>query len=280
MFKYSKSIFLCSILLLVFVTAAFGSNFAHAATVTAGRADLSRLDLSKDPVSLSGTWELYWNQLLTPQDIHAGRGTLTGYFSVPKRWSGTLGGHEIKTFGCATYRALITTAASDDEMLVLNLDNIRMASAVYANGVKIANCGTVASNQAGYLPANLPYDATLYSKNGQIELIIQVANFTDAIGGITAAPMIGGASAIWRAEATAQLYDFFMVLFFIIIGFFLLCVFLLVPREKGLLYFSLACFGLAGVMLPPAPGFHVAPGVPLMTILPSTGEPGSTLAEK
>jgi len=246
-----KKQFVLLISFLLLVTMAFAcSSQANAAVVVDGRADLSGSDLSSKSVRLAGTWEFYWNQLLTPQDIADGKGKLTGYITVPLHsWNENKNSIQIPAHGVATYRALIKTGNTDNRQLLVHFDVIRMASVVYIDGIKRAGCGAVAAQTSEYLPKLAPFDATVYPVNGQFELVIQAANLADAFGGMTAAPVIGIADILKQSEGYSQLLDYSSILPLFTIGFLLIGVYIFIPREKGLLFFAFVCFGNVGTLL-------------------------------
>ena len=251
MFQNSKRQFVLLILFLLLITTAFAcSSQANAAVVVDGRADLSGSDLSSKSVRLAGTWEFYWDQLLTPQDIAAGKGKLTGYITVPLHsWNENKNNIQIPAHGVATYRAIIKTGNTDNRQLLVHFDVIRMAAVVYIDGIKRAGCGTVAAQAPEFSPKLAPFDATVYPQDGQFELVVQAANPIDALGGITAAPLIGDSNLLQQSAAYAQLLDYSLILPLLTIGFLLTCVYLFIPREKGLLFFSFVCFGNVGTLL-------------------------------
>lgn len=151
--------------------------------------DLSKADLfATSGLSLETGWEFYYNQLLEPN----------AYFSPLKSeivpfsslWK-DLGKSNI---GYATYR-LKVILPDEYPLLSLYIPDFYTSYKLFANGIPIAENGTVAKTKAEYVPMYDPKVVYLSNLNGEkeLELVLQVANFLHYRGGISRPIFIGSA---------------------------------------------------------------------------------------
>lgn len=118
-----------------------------------GIINLETWDFQKDGnIALTGEWALYRNQLLSPKDIHAGKGKAPIYSDVPNNVKLTDSG---KNVDYGTYRLMIRSK-QDNEMFGISTSFINSANRVYFNGKLIGQSGTP-SNKANFTAQNRPY---------------------------------------------------------------------------------------------------------------------------
>ena len=204
-----------------------------------------------ETVPLNGEWEFYWNQLLTASDFIAREGyvkpDLTGYVAVPHLWKGNVNGTEIQSQGVATYRLVIKVPPSHNSFGI-KTEIIRITSRLMVDGLTLGGCGRPedASALGKKAPENVPYVVYFTSRDDQVEIILQVANYAYVNGGIAVPLRFGGQDAI--AALSRKINGFELVAFgFLFSGsLYHLGVFIFGRRrEKSLLYFGLFCLSFA-----------------------------------
>ena len=128
---------------LLLLSMLLGGRLSAAPIAVQGGVDLSVVDWQEEPiVPLSGEWQFYWNQLLTPDQLAANAGKLSGYLSLENQWHKTeIPGAEIARWGSATYHVRLYLNEPKELMLAVPLLN--SASRIYINGELKQELGTV-----------------------------------------------------------------------------------------------------------------------------------------
>lgn len=142
-----------------------------------GVMDLSEFDFFGDEVvTLSGEWEFYWKELLSPSLIYAKE--TKHYETFPKLWNDING----ESFGYATYRLEIILPESIPD-LALRIEDFYSSYRLYCNGKIIAENGRVNRNEDQYIPRFEPLTVEIKSDSRTLDLVLQVANFKHYKGG-------------------------------------------------------------------------------------------------
>jgi signal transduction histidine kinase len=169
-----------------------------------GKLDLSNWNFNKNGVvKLDGQWQLYPNELLTPVDFRINGTKIKEnlrYIQVPSLW---MKNDNMINKGTATYRLLIKTNERDN-LLGINIENIKMASKVFINGKLLGQKGNLSLDLSKYKGNNSPYNVFFYNDSDKdklrsygaesdfdIEIIIQVANHDSSVGGIANSIVFG-----------------------------------------------------------------------------------------
>lgn len=217
-----------------------------------GLIDLRNWDFQQDGVlRLDGEWEFYRNSLLTPEDFHSPEGdetapAVSALINVPEKWNAYISNTGKKQAkGYATYRLQALVPEGQEAVYALRTLNIRTASRVFLNGQEIGNSGLPAATSSQGKANNIPYMGFAPVDGGNLEIIVQVANYSYSSGGIVQPVLIGNPSSILKEREFALFVDG-AALF----GFFALALFLLmfskVRESRGItLYlglFSIAAF--------------------------------------
>ncbi|WP_315121720.1 ATP-binding protein [uncultured Clostridium sp.] len=145
-----------------------------------GKMDLSQWDFYENrAVKLDGEWELYDNQLLTPDDFHKeglNKPKLTGYTKLTSTRTDDKNDNIIEPKGVRSYR-LVMKINPSDEVFGLKVENIKMSNKVYVNGSLKGSSGNPDEKNKGYYPKNIPYDTYFNIQGDKVEIIMQMANF-------------------------------------------------------------------------------------------------------
>lgn len=226
---------------------------ANEPTVRHGVMDLASWDFANQQrLALNGEWEFYWNQLLRPEHFRedgAARPAPSAMLQVPSPWNGSIvDGRPLPAHGYATYRMVLQNVPFDG-LFALKKMNIRFASAVYVNGQKLFEDGRPAGRTAGYVPGNTPQLGFFPAEPGDVEIIVQVANYDFANSGITAPIYFGEGAAMLAADQTFKAYEFSVVAVLLVLALtFLICYAASIAyrmRDNSLLLFAWICLFFA-----------------------------------
>ncbi|MCA1183095.1 hypothetical protein [Bacillus licheniformis] len=203
-----------------------------------GIINLETWDFQKDGnIALTGEWALYRNQLLSPKDIHAGKGKAPIYSDVPNNVKLTDSG---KNVDYGTYRLMIRSK-QDNEMFGISTSFINSANRVYFYGKLIGQSGTP-SNKANFTAQNKPYTSFFEVRRGDNELIVQFSNFKKTPSwGIEKPIAFGMQQHILHQSKISFLNETSMITAFFITGLYFLGFFLHRRKDKHLFFFSTMC---------------------------------------
>ncbi|MDD9269543.1 ATP-binding protein [Paenibacillus sp. GCM10023248] len=214
-----------------------------------GVMDLSAWNYEQNKrIKLDGEWEFYWNRLLTSDDFNqAGthKPSTTDFIKVPSQWNGKIvNGQPLPAFGFATYRMVLKNVPFNGTF-ALKKSNIRFSSAVYANGHMLFADGKPSQEAAGYRPGNIPQIGFFSSDKGDVEIIVQVANYDYVNGGIPVSIYFGEQAAMneLQQKSAAHQFSTFAILLTLAFIFFICFVTAALYRKKDytLLVFAVIC---------------------------------------
>lgn len=207
-----------------------------------GILDLTAVDFqSNQVVPLDGQWDFYWNQLLEPGVEPV---TSPDLMKVPGFWRHTAEDGTYQAKGAATYRLQIKVQPSS-MVYGLRISNIRMASEIYVNGVKVGGSGVPALSQGAYAYMNKPYNVFFPVPGDTADILIHAANFENTQGGIPYSLHFGSAQAIQTSNANTNILNLTLIVSLLMLGCYQLGVYIIRREEKGLLYFGLSCIVVA-----------------------------------
>jgi len=206
-----------------------------------GEADLTghRFDTNAAEVRLSGTWEFYWNKLLTPADFETPQ--KSEWIKVPGSW------HRQKDYpvrGYATYR-LRVRLPENQRGLMLYFPIINTSAKVWINGALAEETGTVSSDEKQYHARLANTIVPLPENFSELDIIIQVANFSYFSGGIAGIPQIDKASAIFAKINRSNGIENFFAGSLLALFIYQIILYFLFHRGKPYLWLSLICLGVA-----------------------------------
>jgi two-component system sensor histidine kinase ChiS len=231
-----KSIFCFCSATTLFVFISFYAAAQHAIN---GRADLSQHNFGGKSANVSGTWEFYWNELLTPQDFSLKRSH--AFIKVPGSWH-RQGNYPV--LGCATYRVTILLPEKQSN-LSLYLPIINTSAKIWVNGNLVEETGIVSCDAKTYKAKLVGTVVSLPAKVKDVEVIIQVANHSYFSGGIASVPKIDKATALFASMNRANGIENFFTGSLIAMFIYQLILYFLYDRGKPYLYLGLICLGVA-----------------------------------
>jgi len=218
------------------------TNSGMLPTAHEGVLDLHGLDQDQlTVVPLAGQWEFYWQNLYTAQSFKSGP-LKASYINVPANWNKQLVGGRILTGqGYGTYRLVVHTDQPPGSLKALHISGINTAYKMWVDGKIIATNGMVGTSKETMIPQNLPRIVLFNTGSQEIEIIIQVSNFMNVIGGIGHGIRLGEVNAVYNIVNREEAIQYFMLGIALIMGLYHLLLYLLRKQEKANLYFSLMC---------------------------------------
>ena len=187
--------------------------------------------------------EFYWNKLYTPEDFYNEDSIIEPDFIIGGHaWNGKIVNDEKLTEdGFATYRFYIVLPEKD-QIYSFYMTNQDSAYNLWINGSLLAQNGVVARIFENYRPQRVPQLFHYYAKTQELEVVIQVANFTHKWGGATNNIYMGLPDQIQKYVSKLYWIIFFLLGSILIIAIYHLFLFINRRSDKPSLYFSLFCF--------------------------------------
>jgi signal transduction histidine kinase len=238
-------------LLFVYLLTVISLSSVKVPKIRQGVLDLSDWNFEQDGVvPLDGEWEFYWNQILTYQDFLSGTNLRKSYVTVPSMWNYyTIDGFNPPGYGYGTYRLKIKTAAADPQKAI-KMTTIFTAYKIMVNNAVVAENGIVGTDAQSYSPEFKPQIAVFKTDAAEFEVIVQVANFTYARGGLCYSIYLGTAPQIAAWHEKNRQIDVFLLGAISITILYHAAFYLLRRRYNNLaeLYFILIMLIFAGII--------------------------------
>lgn len=195
-------------------------------------------------VRLNGEWEFYWKEMLHPHDVEHGAHRKSFYGKVPSYWSGySIPGIENEGYG--TYRLRVLLPPGYRNALAVDLPVFDSSFDIYINGKYLGGNGVPGRSEEETTPEYLGLFARVMPESDTIDIMINVANYHHRKGGFWLPARLGTFAEVQKKMANSWAAEWGV--FSILAGFslFFLVFFILAPREKTMLFFSILCMGLA-----------------------------------
>ncbi|WP_276357935.1 sensor histidine kinase [Cohnella caldifontis] len=225
---------------------------AKAASKPAPRAVAGFLDLRGESfrqsgmANLDGEWAFYWNNLLTPELLHAGSGHIPAeYAEVPAEWS-FVRQPGVSNQGHATYLLNLRLDERDaNRVMAIHMPGVASAYRLWINGALAADNGTVGTSRMEMSPKKYAKVVTFVPRSPDIELVLQVSNYVQRKGGLTERILFGYENRISaeRDKRTAQEFAVFGGL--LLMGIYHFGLYAFRRSEKSTLYFGIFCLLIA-----------------------------------
>lgn len=252
------------ILSALFVLVVLSSGLRAQFTASQGVIDLRGLDFTvQETVQLKGDWEFYPGELLSPDDF-SGRtepATDVQYSAFPELWKSK----GLSSFGTATYRLIILTPEYCPP-LSLEVPDMYSSYRLYVQGMEFSSNGIPAQTKEDYKPAWFHVTRPLNLKpvnqvGGQMELILQIANFDHSKGGSSQDIKLGLTQTLNTARERELAFSYTLTGSLLMSGLFFLGLYAFGRSEKSILFFALFCLIYTYRVL----GFGI---YPLHTLIP------------
>ncbi|AIQ12253.1 hybrid sensor histidine kinase/response regulator [Paenibacillus durus] len=247
MYKQWPAVFL-TMIFLVIIPIFWIFNYIHTASQHAssqgGVLDLRKWDFQANGVvPLKGEWELYRDQLLTPESFQASHSSSdktpepTGLVHVPGIWNSYMGSAgSRKATGYATYRLRVLVPERENKIYGFKTDNIRSANRIFINGTEVGASGDPAVSSKEGVQRNIPYAGFASINGGEIEILVQIANYSYSSGGMVYPISFGDFKMIMDIEKTEFFGDSLIAFGFLVSTVYFLLLYRLRRQETSLLY--------------------------------------------
>jgi diguanylate cyclase (GGDEF)-like protein len=200
-----------------------------------GRMNLLDWDFKKDGiVHLDGQWEIYFNQLLKPQDIK--NREVERYFYIPGKLKEQLDGN---TTGYMTLH--LRVVVPEDVVYGIRIDSMLTSSKVWVNGVEQGGHGKVGKNIKDEKAIYLPVYGYFTPEDGVVDIVIQTSNYRDISPNIRSMDF-GLKNQIMDEYMMNISMDNVIIGGLLMIELTYLAIYFLRGKEKSFLYFSILCF--------------------------------------
>lgn len=192
-----------------------------------------------EPVSVNGQWEFYWNKLLIPQDFH---GNLKHqHIMVPGAWEHqNVGGEQLSNRGFGTYRTQLMIPQRDvGKQQAFQFQYIASAYRMWINGDEYPGLGKVGRTIAEETPHMQKSIVVFEPKTTNVEVVIQVSNFSFRDGGILGDVSMGPVPIIVQSMYVPAFLSLIQIGSVFIIGMYYLVIYYRRKIEKDFYYFGL-----------------------------------------
>lgn len=208
-----------------------------------GTINLSNYDFQKnEPIALNGQWLVYWDTLLTPQQIINNPTLKPQPVDVPVLWNNIKRQTNHATgIGFATYRLKIKKKPTD-KILAFRIGRIETAYKMWVNGQLIISVGQTATNKQNSKPAWIRKEVTFENSGSELDIIIQVSNFHHRKGGIGSDILIGNADKIQQSKTKQISIQLFLIGVLLIMSLYHFGLYILDKEDPSTLYFGIATF--------------------------------------
>jgi serine phosphatase RsbU (regulator of sigma subunit) len=213
-----------------------------------GVVDLSGVDFGQGTsVLLNGQWEFYWQQFLT--DTSLAKAPPPTLVPVPASWdSYDLGqGQRPSLAGYATYRlrVVLPPAGAKREMMAIKTQFIATNYALYVQGQALYAPGRLGTSARTDQPHYNPEVFYFTPQSDTVSVVVQAANFSDRLAGITQSISLGQAHAVRQHYETSLMVNFFLFGVLVVMGSYHLSLFFFRRKSTAAFWFALYCLVVA-----------------------------------
>ncbi|HNE21666.1 MAG TPA: ATP-binding protein [Leptospiraceae bacterium] len=189
-----------------------------------------------EPIELEGEWGFFRNRFLPPTEDAAADRTMT----VPGVWPS----HGEPGTGFATYRLKVLLPPGLRRP-ALFFAHTETAYSIYADGRLLGSAGTPGETEATTTPEWRPRVFEIPSDSSEVVLVIHLANFHHARGGIGYGAYIGSMEHITLMRERELGRDAFLVGILLVLALYHGIIFFLRRKDPAPAYFALLCLNLA-----------------------------------
>lgn len=210
-----------------------------------GVLDVSAGDKENQLYELKGSYELYWNQLLEPDDFAASVPRLTGYIKMPNNWNTfILKGSHLPRKGYATFRLTLKVsqpAETKGLLIPIMYSNYK----IWVDGRLAAVSGRVGTDSMSSVPQKTTQEVYFQPKSEQVQILIQISNYDNYAGGMWEPIRYGPSAQIGASHDRKTMFTSFLLGIVMMAGFYHIGLGLLRRKDSSLLYFGVFCLIVA-----------------------------------
>jgi len=219
----------------------------HDPVASKGILDLRKVDNPEHfIIKLNGDWEFYWNKMLRPNDFKTGSAKPDYYGKVPSYWT-DYPQESVKTdkFGYATYRLTVLFPKGFNKPLAIDLPVFDSSYDIYLNGKYYGGNGTPGKSADETKPEYRRNFFRFNTGTDSLKIIINVANYSHRRGGFWLPVKLGTFSEVQKQLANGWAAEWAVISLLLGFSLFFLFFFIISPKEKIILFFSMTTIGLA-----------------------------------
>jgi len=237
MAKSLKGVWLI-ILCLLLASCASLSQTVKAPQAINGQLNLQSWDFDKNgQVSLSGEWEFYWQELLSPSQIETASNFQ--YVPVPDIWTSyELNGRSLSPEGFATYR-LIIQLPDPSQVYGLFINGEGTAYSLWIDGKLVAQNGQVGTSAQEMIPQSKPLVVFFQPKDDKTEFVMQISNWQHRKAGFRNEIQVGLPEPIHDQQSNEKSFEAALMGVYFIMALYHIFIYRYRPSNKSPLYFSL-----------------------------------------
>jgi signal transduction histidine kinase len=201
-------------------------------------------------------WEVYWQQLLQPEDLQAGKGLLNGVLNqnVFQSLEGVMVQGQLHKVGYATFRTRIVLPPAQ-EPLVLTTSKLMPPARIWIDGRLAVDNGKVGTEAESVREVFMPLRLDLQPRPEGNEIIIQMSNFHTNFMGPHRPWLIMERQAHGVKQRTKLILDFILIGAAIVMGFYHFALYVIRPSEPAARNFGIFCLIVAVRSLTLSDGF-------------------------
>ncbi len=205
----------------------------------------SHLDYGRGQMLLPD-WEVYWEQLLLPEDLQAGKGLLNGVLNqnVFQKLEGVMVQGELQKFGYATFRSRVILPPSP-EPLVLTIFKMLVPTKIWIDGKLVLENGRVGSTIEQTQEVYQPIRIEIQPRPEGNEIVLQMSNFRTNFMGPHRPMSISERKIQGAKQRTKLIADFFLIGAAIVMSFYHFALYLIRPSEPAARNFAFFCLIVA-----------------------------------
>jgi serine phosphatase RsbU (regulator of sigma subunit) len=206
-----------------------------------GYLDFSNVNFDKEQtLKLDGEWQFFYQQLIhnqyIPQDT-----TKYQFVSLPNEWNNAIyKGKKLSPYEYGTY-VLRVKFPENLKKVAIKIPFLHSSYSLYADGVLVAQMGKVGTNQENTISACESKIAYCDLAKPEVQLILQVANFSYTRGGVWASLNVGTVEEINVLQKKQLAFDLFTTGGLWVMALYHFVLFFLRRRNISPLYFAVLC---------------------------------------
>jgi hypothetical protein len=183
-----------------------------------------------------GSCHFYDQQLLTPEECSKSTGVVANFpeLWVPKRT-------DESGLGFATYSLLIVLPHNHPKDLALSVPQMYSSYKLWINGKATATNGVVGKSIKECIPQWLPQTVSIHMEEDSLNIVLQIANFHHAKGGIKEPIYLGTSAQMQLKRTVAVISNLTESVTLFLLGIFFLFIFISQTKKKVTLYLALLC---------------------------------------
>jgi hypothetical protein len=228
---FSNALKATPFLILLFIAHGLFSQ-SNDALVANGVIDASRWKVNETSLPLNGYCKFYDNELLSPAECKMATASIIEFPNLFKPKEKDNG------IGYATYLLTVIVPKGEKDFS-LAMPQIYSSYKLWANGNVIAENGVVAKTKEACRPQWKPQTVSFQIQSDTLSLVLQIANFHHAKGGIKEPIYLGKPEMMHFKRSVSELSKFSESAALFTMGFFFLIIFVIRARNKATIYFSL-----------------------------------------